>query len=422
MRKLSVFRTLKSIVGILLEREQKQPEIVVSLDELCQIWLPYNNSFHCSQVQTEPDGEAMAGAPPDDLQHKDENPEGSEFRASESGVDAGRKLIKFNMFYDEIIEPYRSTFFPQGVLDDVDRVIEMLNRYGDCPSIITEGLTGSETGASTPIRDALLKVNLRDHTFRVAKNALKLMKEVYNDASGMTPVTIIAALCHDIGKMPHLRAGQAGYSKDNHPILSAQFVEKNFRDNLNPYLLNLVTTAVKNHHLPTTDQFTTILKEADSMARTAEVAKNSANKAQEWAAWFDTTEFLSLIKPHVNIIQAGALLKTFSASGTVYCDPTFMYELAGKLAAGKKIIEMSLLREEEKEMALRKIVEFLRESGCLSAELGRGYIVRKYEVQFDNRKKALFFIPVNLNAFERPEEIEEVKKTHPPVINGIKPL
>ena len=88
----------------------------------------------------------------------------------------------------------------------------------------------------------------------------------------------------------------------------------------------------------------------------------------------------------------------------------------------KKVIDLTLTRDSERDTALRRIVESLREGNCLSSELGRGYISRRYSVQQDHSKQSMYFIPIMLDAFDKPEEIEEVKKTYPPVIRGIKPL
>ena len=417
--------TFKTIVGILFNKEPEKPKnIVITLDELCQIWLPYNNSFQPPPDDPPPAPQVAAGGegalPPGETAK--EPPSHTPPESTPSGPEAGRKMIDLNRFYDEVIEPLRDSFISQGLLDAVNRIVDLLNRHGDCPSIVTEGFdSGSEDGSY--IREALQKVNLRDHTFRVVKNAVALMKEAYSDGTGMAPVTIITALCHDIGKIPKLREEEGGgLAKNDHPVTSVKYVEKLLKEEISSQLLDLIVKAVRDHHNTSADQFTLLLKEADVKARASEVAENSRNRALEWSGWFDPKELLALIKPHVNMIQTGKLFKAFSFEGAVYCDSSFIYEMAGRLAMEKKVIDLTLTRDSERDTALRRIVESLREGNCLSSELGRGYISRRYSVQQDHSKQSMYFIPIMLDAFDKPEEIEEVKKTYPPVIRGIKPL
>ena len=419
-----MFGTLKTIIGILFEREPEKPQnIVVSLDELCQIWLPYNNSFQPAAKNNE----SWTTTPPKVASSPDETPTASPEslpvvpESSPSAQETAKKLMEFNTFYEEVIEPYRSLLVSQGLLDGVNRILDILNKRGDCPSIVADG-ADLENREIAPIREALLKVSLRDHTFRVTRNAVKLMKEIYQNSTGMAPITIIAALCHDIGKTtPTSKGTGIRPSKHNHPILSTEFVQEVFGTEFEGYWLNLVKNAIRDHHAPSTDQFTLLLKEADSMARTAEVAENSLSKTAEWDDWFSTRELLALIKPYVNRTQTGSVEKAFSMNETVYLDHTFLHEMARKMAADKGVLDVSLSRDEDKEAALRKILASMRESGHLSEELGKGYINRKYDVQFERRKKSLWLVPVKLSAFDAPDEIEAVKDTYAAVIKDIRP-
>lgn len=419
-----MFDTLKTIVRILFEKEPEKPQnIVVSLDELCQIWLPYNNSFQPAAKPTGP----QTTAPPETASADGGTPAASPEplpvlpENTPLAQEAGRKLIEFNAFYEEVIEPYRSILVSQGLLERVNRVLDVLNKHGNCPSIVTGGADW-EKGTIAPIREALLKVSLRDHTFRVTRNAVRLMKEIYHDSIGMAPVTIIAALCHDIGKTtwPQDKAGTRP-SKSDHVILSLEFVHEVFDAEFGGHLINLVKTAIRDHHGPSVDQFTLLLKEADSMARATEVAENTSGKVPEWDEWFRSKELLGLIKPYVNRTQTGSVQKAFSMNGTVYLDHTFLHEMVRKMAADKGVLDVTLSRDEDKETALRKILESMRQGGHLSEELGKGYINRKYDVQLERQKKSLWLVPVKLNAFDGPEEIEAVKDTYAAVIKDIRP-
>lgn len=425
-----MFGTLRTIISILREKDPPPAEkenITISLDDLCEIWIPYNNSFQPIPAIKENAAEAPpAGA---NLEVNQAVPADSVPSTTlpgllpqmVSGAEAGKKMIAFNKFYEEVIEPYRDSFASQGLLDAVNRVVDILEKQGDCPSIIIE-VFDTEADDIAPIRDALLKITVKEHTYRVTRNALNIMKKVYHDGSGMAPAMIIASLCHDIGKIRDLRPVNGTFAKADHPKISVQFIDTTFAGELSPYLLDLIKTAVRDHHMPSKDQFTVILKQADIEARATEVAEQSPAKTLDWAKWFDASEFLARLDPRVNVIQTGSYLKAFSLGETVYCEPALMHELTSNMAMSKGIIDLTLSRESERDAAIKKIVDSLREAGCISPDLGRGFVTRKYRVQFGTRKGDMYFVPLNLASFPDYQKIENRKKTYPPVMTGIRPV
>ena len=87
------------------------------------------------------------------------------------------------------------------------------------------------------------------------------------------------------------------------------------------------------------------------------------------------------------------------------------------------IIDITLLRDTDKDKALRRIVESLRKSDVLTSELGKAYTTRRYEIQVEQGKpKRMFLVPVKANAFENRAEFEAIKAGGPPLIKGIIPL
>ena len=322
-------------------------------------------------------------------------------------------------FYSEVIEPHKETL--SGMLEGINRIVEILERYGDCPSVV-DTIADSEKKAVTRVGDILSKVTLRDHTFNVVRIALRLLMDAYDDPVGYIPVVIIATLGHDLGKIPQLR-NQGKYVKADHPLTSVSIVEEIFEKDKDAHWLKMVAKAISEHHQSATDQLSELLKEADGKARQMEIEQAEKRASLAWEKWFDCKELLRRVGATVNVTQTGSAFRAFSVDDAVYCDPTFLYETAGAMAAERNIIDITLLRDTDKDKALRRIVESLRKSDMLTSELGKAYTTRRYEIQIEQGKpKRAFLVPVKAGAFENRAEFEAIKAGGPPLIKGIIPL
>jgi hypothetical protein len=409
-----MFETVKMIFAILREKERPREKIVLSLDDLCPIWIKYNSSFKPAVAKETP--EATAPGPEEtDVPV----PTREEARVQEDQPASGKAVVTVQAFYGEVIEPHKASL--SGVLEGIKRIMELLERYGDCPSVI-DTVTDSERGEVTRIGSILSKVTLRDHTFNVTRIALRLLKDTYHDPVGYIPVTIIAALGHDLGKIPELR-GQGPYVKADHPPTSVSIVKEIFEKDKDAHWLKMVAKAIGEHHQSATDPLSELLKEADGRARQMEIEQAEKRASLSWEEWFDCTELFRRVGATINVTQTGSAFRAFSLGGTVYCDPTFLYETARAMAAERSIIDITLLRDTDKERALRRIVESLRKQDVLTAELGKAYTTRRYEIQVEQGKpKRMLFVPIKADAFENRAEFEEIKASHPPLIKEITPL
>ena len=411
-----MFETVKMIFAILREKDRPREKLVLSLDDLCPIWIKYNSSFKPAAVVKETT-EAASG--PEETVLPVPPSEDAGTQADEPQPPSGKALMTAQAFYNDVIEPHRESL--SGVLEGINRIMELLERYGDCPSVV-DTVTDSERGEVTRIGNILSKVTLRDHTFNVTRIALRLLKDTYHDPVGYIPVTIIAALGHDLGKIPELRS-QGSYVKADHPPTSVSIVEGIFEKDKDAHWLKMVAKAIGEHHQSATDPLSELLKEADGKARQMEIEQAEKRASLSWEEWFDCRELLRRVGANVNVTQTGSAFRAFSLDGSVYCDPTFLYETAGAMAAERSIIDITLLRGTDKDRALRRIVESLRKEDVLTPELGKAYTTRRYEVQIEQRNpKKMLLVPIKADAFENRAEFEEIKKGAPPLIKGITPL
>jgi len=411
-----MFETVRMIFAILREKERPGEKIVLSLDDLCPIWIKYNSSFKPAVVKETPEATTSG---PEETDVPVPTREEAGVQADQLEPPSGKALITAQTFYGEVIEPHKASL--SGVLEGINRIMEFLERYGDCPSVV-DTVTDSERGEVTRIGSILSKVTLRDHTFNVTRIALRLLKDTYHDPVGYIPVTIIAALGHDLGKIAELR-GQGPYVKADHPPTSVSIVKEIFEKDKDAHWLKMVAKAIGEHHQSATDPLSELLKEADGRARQMEIEQAEKRASLSWEEWFDCTELLRRVGATINVTQTGSAFRAFSLDGTVYCDPTFLYETARAMAAERSVIDITLLRDTDKERALRRIVESLRKQDVLTAELGKAYTTRRYEIRIEQgNPKKMLLVPIKADAFENRVEFEEIKASHPPLIKEITPL
>ncbi len=424
------FDTLKMIFNILAGKETKQEQVhplTISLDELCQIWLPYNNSF-----RTEPPAETaqQAASPENPPVEKpaDENaapevqplpPEEAKPQPSVDPVVVAKRKIELNKFYDDVIQPCNEIMGNPAITGGINKVVELFEKYGDCPSVPQNDFDGDDIQY---YRKLLGMVNVRDHSFRVTRLALRFLREEYSDPSAMQTVMIIASLCHDTGKMPEVRTLYGGGSTTEHSRVSVSVVDSIFSGVLHDHVLNMVKTMVDNHHKYTKDQLSLILKRADIEARQIEIVEQDKRlTAPDWDVWFNTKDFLDRVEKHVNVIQTGDMWRAFSVDKTVYCNPQFLYEEAAKMALDKQIIAVILMQKYDTDQGQKKIVESLKKAGITTEELGRHFVSRRYDISTEHHgSKKMNLVPIRITAFSDPEAINLLKDTRPEIIKGIK--
>ena len=111
---------------------------------------------------------------------------------------------------------------------------------------------------------------------------------------------IVAALGHDLGKIPEFRSRDR-YVKADHPLTSVSIVEEIFEKDKNAHWLKMVVKAIGEHHQSATDQLSAPLKEADGKARQLELAPpgNPTPRAR-------SDPLLRRVGATVNVTQTGS--------------------------------------------------------------------------------------------------------------------
>jgi len=383
------------------ESQKKREEIRVGIAELAPIWLRYNQSFSPQKVsKVEGTSESV--------------------RTGETRPEPTETSFFSHEVLREFFEPYRLLFESQGARDGFISLLEFLDRYGSSPSIVMIK-SDSEADELYSVSGILQKVTLREHSLNVARIMLKLIRETYKDYENLIPRTLVVSLSHDIGKAPVLRESGL-YAKADHPIISAQKLGEIFSGR-EPLWLQSALEIIKEHHGPTRNPFTLLLIKADSRAREMEIAALSKElKAVEWNEWFDVKRFLEILLPEINLIKTGNKWNALSYSSLVYFQPDFLYECARRLANEKKVIDMILLKVSNKQEAIKKMVESLRQARILSSDLGERQWGRSYEIRSERFRKKMFLIPIKIDAFGvLPHVIERRKEGYLETIERVVP-
>jgi len=207
-----------------------------------------------------------------------------------------------------------------------------------CVLILLTALDGPGGDASSIFNPysklALRHICLRDHSIHVAMCALNAENAgLQLSAMSLTSagLILIAALAHDVGKMPEGQLNFRFYVPSMHAVRSAQMLRKWLKGALNDLELDLVAKAVRHHH-GSEEEFglLTALKVADAAARSLDTKavgnsetgsfitpdSNSTYVAKEdrveiekgrvpnpedvKVPFFNALEFISRLKPQIN--------------------------------------------------------------------------------------------------------------------------
>lgn len=145
------------------------------------------------------------------------------------------------------------------------QILRMLEEEGDCPSVVNPS-NDVEASWDTNTFSMLGRTTLLNHTLHVAKHTVDLMMEA--ESHHVIPDAMIAALAHDIGKLPSNRTHL--YSLGEHPLAAGRILSK-----IKPFKgINRkadITKAIKEHHMKASSLVGKTLKKADQKARQQEL-------------------------------------------------------------------------------------------------------------------------------------------------------
>lgn len=153
-----------------------------------------------------------------------------------------------------------------------------------------------------------------------------------------------------------------------------------------------------------------MLREADKQARQMELVRFTQNyNIESFNSWFNVEEFLKAFKDRINVTAKGKV-DVFLFKGIVYAKPESLYDTAKQLMFDKKVLDMLFLYESERENAVKKIVEKLREKGLIPDIISEPYITRKFEIRMKMQIKKQQQVLVAIKADTYLSELEIIER------------
>ncbi len=392
----------------LREKGKGKAAIEVPLNDLAQIWLKYNNDVIAVNETT--DGvEALYSKKSDE---EDGEKEEERSPAPPKAPIQGSVLIGLI----ERLKPYEGIFTAQNADGLFKALIGELDCFGHCPSVVTRA-NDSEAVELYSVRDNLSRVSLKEHSVGVTNRIISLLERTYHDFENHIPRAVIAALSHDLGKIPEYWASGA-YNTYEHPLVSAAKLKELAGNAQIPWIEDAIR-AVKDHHIHTNNQFSALLKEADKGARELELLRFSGElSVMPMEQWLDPAKLVKLLEPQVNALKNGKW-QAFTFGGIVYSTPGFLYEQAKILCRQAKALDLTVIYESEKEVALRRITGILRQAEYIPDLLQQNYYARKVEIAAVGGKKRFILTPLKGEHFNL-QELESRKTGYLSSIREVK--
>lgn len=289
------------------------------------------------------------------------------------------------------------------------QILLLLDKDGDCSSVVNAA-NDVEASWDSNTYTLLGKTTLMDHTLNVARETIKLL--IASEAQHVIPDGLIAALGHDLGKLPTIK--NYLYSLGEHPLAAGRLLAeiKSFKQLTKK---EEISRAIKLHHKRPEGLLGKTLKKADQLARQKELEwavehfsdddkkpetekTGAARQAQadiygeentvagkrsnvprliDISKWFDAEQFLKNLKPYINRVTGRRFMAFSMADGHVYFQAKAIEEVARKMAEQAGSMDIATMAADDQTMrqVLFTVVHHLRVN---HNAIARGLIKEQY--------------------------------------------
>jgi len=287
--------------------------------------------------------------------------------------------------------------------------------------------------------NALAKIPLWRHAFNTVEEYIQANRNAASSAGvgSSHPLTILACLGHDIGKLTVFRSKY--YVHGEHAATGADVLEKLTQKRLKAIQQITLASAVRSHHYKISkglDNIAIKLMEADRRARKRELLGQDLFKVEKVMAhtveesedekydtseilvpWFNANEYLEELKPFINnpklcrISYYGVSMK----DGNVYFYGKVMYEAFVSVAKRRGAPEADIYKEKDDQRRLMiYLVKELKKIGVVADELIQdGFFCAPFIAKMQNMEKgkSVLLTPIRAQAFNLDIGKEEISKS-----------
>ena len=357
---------------------------------------------------------------------------------------------RIGAFYRKYVAPHGKVLEHAGHQGSIRALLDLLDRYGDCPSVVkVDGDTEYQQIRNS--YDLLSQISLLDHSLNVAEQMVQAVLKA-RDPELLTGKIMVAALGHDIGKIPQLIDSQK-YSKGDHPYLSYLVLKRAILTE-SPLQQEEILKAVREHHYLVMEGFTRDLRKADQAAREMETemlasegkdvsdlisifrARNEAGAGAENIGkthskppqmidleWLDLKKFLRLIEPEINVEEEGRFQAFSMQNGLVYLTLDLVSKTVIRLAEKNNhpgILVNADTREKKRQIEYT-VKTLLDKEGFIPSFIGKGFSGARFVLINKKAKKKTIgiYMPVDARAFGNSLTELESRKKNAPIIRNI---
>ena len=360
------------------------------------------------------------------------------------------------------IVPRQSILTTCKALDPLISILKLLDEKGNCPSLQPRGLDMEEWEESKMELEPLFKITLLDHSLNTCEEiiSLKTAQSPKVPAGAGMARLMMAALGHDLGKIPEYFEMYDGKSHKKHSIVSNRVL-----DDLIPSTYaskEEVLKAVQDHHFYVKTNESDIylmLRRADADARVKEgrslgieymqtkidmdrretvskqkeapkqTAKDYRDQPTGLATpdldWLDPDQLLKELSPLVNM-EIDRKFQAFTLGGDdiVYCQLGQISETV--VAMAKKAGQGDLAKYQQdigtRRQLERAIIERMRQKEQITPHVKQGYTANKFKIKFVSNQKDIdgFYTTIYAHKFPDTEANFVARKKGTAVISNIK--
>jgi hypothetical protein len=340
------------------------------------------------------------------------------------------------------------------------QLLRMLEAEDPCPSVVNPS-NDVEASWDTNTYKMLGRTSLLDHSLHVAEQTIALLIDA--KAHHVIPDSMIAALGHDIGKLPTNRTHL--YSLGEHPLAAGRVLAeiKLFKELSRK---EEISKAIKYHHMRPEGLIGKTLKKADQKARQQELekivnlqqqqAESKGEAVQEpislpipenslarqadadiygddekaglknnlspgsinqinISSWFDAQVFLDELEPYINRLEGRRFMAFSMPNGYVYFQPKVIEEVTRKLAQEAGAMDIATMADKDKTMqkVLFSVVEQFRAAHNMIArdQIKDQYFGGYFNIKMQSGKTMKgYFTPFKAEAFGSIADLENCKK------------
>jgi len=268
-------------------------------------------------------------------------------------------------FYLKYVVKYDKLLKKAGVYEAVIQIIKILNENRGTTSI-SDADDNKHYPKNSNNYTILKNVSLIDHSIAVAKNIIQGKSKEGPETINGIGKWIILGLGHDLGKIGKYRQRYSSATQNlGHQATSEVIVRGILPDAWR--LKKDILTAIKDHHVFSSDRLTITLKQADYEARHAELTESDGSKPDEYLeemavpktntgprqvattsrhanlnlAWTTKEDLLHEIASEVNIVIKDKYY-AFTLNNVVYCQKIYIVKRLSGLAINSPTVHLIL--------------------------------------------------------------------------------